>query len=204
MFNLGILDMYMRLLDVFSRYIHDLRQSESPDLTRKKIKIFDTASVNRIIRDQQENKGMDLKLDDELMHFFEYDIFVLPFLNKSIKRCWLVVIELIEENIFITLWDRDRPEHHKSQLEDYNTDISSDVLDFLDRAYIANAAEFKPNKVEGCEEIINVKEETDMIPAVLQLAEGVVIDHESYVPSGDILDVRHKIVDRLASLYLLE
>jgi hypothetical protein len=79
--------MYMRLLDVFSRYIHDLRQSESPDLTRKKIKLFDTASVNRIIRDQQENKGMDLKLDDELMHFFEYDIFVLPFLNKSIKRC---------------------------------------------------------------------------------------------------------------------
>lgn len=196
--------MYMRLLDVFSRYIYDLRQLESPDLARKKIKIFDTVSVTRIIRDQQENKGMDLKLDDELVHFFEYDIFVLPFLNKSIKRCLLVVIELVDENICITLWDRDRVEYDEEQIDNLNADISSDVHDFLERAYIANAAEFKPNRLRGCEEIINVKEEVDMIPAVLQLAESVIINHKSYVPSGEILDVRHKIVDRLASLYLLE
>ena len=104
----------------------------------------------------------------------------------------------------MTLWDRDRPEYSDEHMEDLNAQISYDVQDFLDRAYFANAAELKADAMEGCEETLNVSKETEMIPAILQLAEAIVVNQDSYVLTEEIREVRHKIVDRIASLHLLE
>lgn len=76
----------MKILDVYSNYIHDMHQKDSPDLHRKRVKLYDTVTVARVVYDQQKNKGLDMKIDDELRNFFDYDIIILPFVNKKEQR----------------------------------------------------------------------------------------------------------------------
>lgn len=106
-----------------------------------------------------------------------------------------------EEVTYATLWDRERLEYSGDQINELNSDISYDVQVFLERAHLANAAEFDIDKLGGEEQLVKVGSEIDMITAVLQLTEAIVVDPENYCP-GQIEQMRHKIVDRIVSLHL--
>jgi argonaute-like protein implicated in RNA metabolism and viral defense len=108
-----------------------------------------------------------------------------------------------EEATYATLWDRERLEYSGDQINKLNSDISYDVQIFLERAYFANAAEFDIDKLGGEEQLVKVSNEIDMITAVMQLTEAIVVDPDNYSP-GQIEQMRHKIVDRIVSLHLCE
>jgi hypothetical protein len=202
---LDVLNMYIRILDVYSIYLHERRQLEKPDIRRKRVKLFDTHSVTKVVRDQQFNRGGDITLDEvELKNFFTYDIIILPFFDAKNKRCNLVVVEMSEEDIYITLWDRKRQQYTELEMDKINGDISSDVQDFIVRAFFGNGDTMDPDNLHGAEEEINIEKEKDMIPAVLQLAEAMVVNQDAYGKNEDIELVRHKIVDRIASLHLID
>jgi hypothetical protein len=204
-FTLGILNTYIKILDVYSSYLHDRRQLDNPDIRRKRVKLFDTYTVSKVVKDQQMNRGGDISLDeDELKNFFSYDIVILPFYDPKINRCCLTVIEMSEEDIYITLWDRYRSQYTEQQLEDMNASISYDVIDFLERSFFGNGDQLNHEKLHGVEEEINVSNEEDMIPAILQLAEAIVVNQDTYEKNEDIELVRHKIIDRIASLHLID
>ena len=167
------------------------------------MKVFDIVTVQEVVNDHLNNKGTDMKIDDELTEFFDYDIVILPFFvnDAKFKRCCLAVIEMKEEATYATLWDRERLEYSGDQINELNSDISYDVQVFLERAHLANAAEFDIDKLGGEEQLVKVGSEIDMITAVMQLAEAIVVDPDNYCP-GQIEQMRHKIVDRIVSLHL--
>lgn len=53
------------------------------------MKVFDIVTVQEVVNDHLNNKGTDMKIDDELTEFFNYDIVILPFfINEAkFKRC---------------------------------------------------------------------------------------------------------------------
>lgn len=104
----------------------------------------------------------------------------------------------------LTLWDRDRPEYNEDELGDINKSISDDAQNFLERAHLATATEYKPENLKGYLQDLCVTDEKDMIPAILQLSEAIVVRQDKYDQVEQNQEIRHKIVDRLASLYLLE
>jgi hypothetical protein len=81
--------MYMRLLDCYSEYLFSRQNIDSPNLQRKRVKVFDVVTVQEAVNDHLINKGNDMKIDNELIGFFDYDIVILPFFISEInfKRC---------------------------------------------------------------------------------------------------------------------
>lgn len=82
----GILNMYMRVLDVYNEFLHVQKQRANPNANIKKVKVFDTISVRKIIQDRQEG-GLDEDIDNELEDFYENDVFILPIFKEEQNRC---------------------------------------------------------------------------------------------------------------------
>lgn len=120
----GILNMYMRVLDVYNGYLYSKNTIEYPDTHFKKVKVFDTVSVRNIIEDQRTG-GINDKIDEELSDFFDYDILVIPIFRKELNQCCLVVILLTSECNKVELYDRNREnEYSFEDLENLNEVIS--------------------------------------------------------------------------------
>jgi len=122
---------------------------------------------------------------------------------------------MMDESTYVTLWDRERPEYTDEYLDQLNASISYDVQIFLERAHLTNVAQLDLNRLEGSEKLLNVNSEIDMIPAILQLIEAIVIDPESFNSKNSeascenlerttLPQMQHKIIDRIVSLNLLE
>ena len=211
------MNMYCRILDCYSEYLFENKGRDSPDYRRKRVKIFDLATVTEVVNDHVNNEGTDDKIDEWLLKFFSYDIVILPFyINEpGYKRCCLAVVSMMDESTFVTLWDRERPEYTDEYLDQLNASISYDVQIFLERAHLTNVAQLDLNRLEGSEKLLNVNSEIDMIPAILQLIEAIVIDPESFNSKNSeascenlerttLPQMQHKIIDRIVSLNLLE
>lgn len=87
-------------------------------------------------------------------------------------------------------------------LIDQNLDLSELILDLLERAFQIFGAELDDDKITG--ETINlpVKSYQDTIPSLLQIAESIVFGVDDS-QSDSISQIRHKILDRLISIYLM-
>mmetsp|Transcript_33158 Transcript_33158/g.38087 ORF Transcript_33158/g.38087 Transcript_33158/m.38087 type:complete len:90 (-) Transcript_33158:116-385(-) len=72
-----IMNMYLRILDVYNEYLFYQNQHEFPDVNYNKVKILDSVSVSRIIEDNK-NGGLDEEIDILLEDFYSNDIYVLP------------------------------------------------------------------------------------------------------------------------------
>ena len=75
----------MRVLDVFNEYLYVKRQHEQPDKIFKKVKVFDTEAVRKIVQDHKKG-GLDQEIDNELEDFYENDIFILPIFKQEQNR----------------------------------------------------------------------------------------------------------------------
>lgn len=194
--------MYLRILDVYNEYLFYQNQHDMPNMSFSKIKILDTESVQKVIEDNR-NGGLNEEIDILLEDFYNNDIYILPISKKDQNRLCVVVIQLIDEKIFIQLYDRMRNEYSEDELEELNSGISQDVHDFLERAQMTYGVSYDENKVDGSTHTIEVDNEPDMIPAVLQIAENI-IWHQDAAQTETVKKVRHKICDRILALYLLE
>lgn len=200
--GLDIMNMYLRILDVYNEYLFYQNQHEFPDVNYNKVKILDSVLVSRIIEDNK-NGGLDEEIDILLEDFYSNDIYVLPIWKKEQNRLWAVVITLIEDKTFIQLYDRSRSEYTEQQLDQLNSDVSQDVHDFLERAQSTHGVTYDESKVDGTTHTIDVDSENNMIPAVVQIAENIVCSQDA-AQTETVNKVRHKILDRIISLYLLE
>ena len=188
---IDILNMYLRILDVYNEYLYYQNQHNYPNMTFSKIKILDSESVQRVIEDNK-NGGLNEEIDILLEDFYNNDIYILPISKKTHQRLCVVVIQLVDEKIFIQLYDRTRNEYSEEELEELNSSISQDVHDFLERAQMTYGVPYDENKVDGSTHTIEVESENDMIPAVLQIAENIIC-HQDTAQTETVKKARHKI-----------
>ena len=194
--------MYMRVLDVYNEYLCLKKQRENPGKPFKKVKVLDTVSVRKIIQDAKDG-GLSEEIDTALEDFYENDIFILPVFKNEMNRWCVVVIQIISDTITVGLYDRKRHEFSEEEIEQYNYQISHEMQDFLERALLTHGVCLDEDKIEGTMHWLDVSNENDMIPAIIQLAENTILYHDT-VKHETVTQVRHKVLDRLISLYLLE
>lgn len=77
------------------------------------------------------------------------------------------------------------------------------MQDFLDRGYRAYGDQLDINNIEGSFTNLDIKNENDMITTVMQLAENLVF-YQGMYKAEEIQLTKHKVIERLLSLYLLE
>ena len=168
----------------------------------KKVKVFDTISVRKIIQDHYLG-GLNEEIDNELQDFFENDIMILPVFKRELKRWCVVILRFSDDKMLVELYDRKRKELSEAEVDKYNFNLSVEMQDFVERAFWAHCESLKEDKIEGSVHYLEVENEVDMIPAVLQIAENIVL-YQKVTKPETAKQIRHKITDRLISLYLLE
>ena len=195
----GIINTYLGIISVYFEY--ELAISEGQN--QRLIKILDTRVIEEIDSCCNSPELIDETIIQEIEDFFDYDVVLIPVFLKKDKRCLLVVVDNQEDIIKVTLYDRKRIPHISDedvvfQLED----ISDFVHIILEKSLSFHDMILDENKIEGDTVILEVSEEKDMIPTILQIWEGIVLS-ESQLAEESIEEMRHKIVDRLVAFYQL-
>lgn len=85
---------------------------------------------------------------------------------------------------------------------DQNAELSELILDLLERAFKAHNAELDEEKISGETMHLDYKR-NDMIPALLNIAESLVMDRDRPIIES-LLQTRHKILDRLLTIYTMD
>ena len=73
----GILNGYIRLLDVYSEFVHSGYMSRLSQKSIPKIKIFETNILDEI-QNEKYSGVLSQELDGEFEDFFSYDILIIP------------------------------------------------------------------------------------------------------------------------------
>lgn len=72
----------------------------------------------------------------------------------------------------------------------------------IEKAFEIEKINPDPNSIEGDVQIIEVEQDTDMIPSILQIAESIML-HDRQIQDESVLELRHKILDRIIAFYTL-
>ena len=170
------------------------------------IKILDTHWVNEIFRNWETLYLINKSLVKELEDIFNYDIVIIPIFKKEPKKCMLVIIEINlnkteEDQIKVTLYDKQENwegENSEGEFED----VSNLIHIIFQLVLGENSHEEYENMIVGDTEELEVENEWDMVPSVLQIAESKVL-HEGRYPNESTEEYRHKILDRLVAFHLI-
>ena len=195
----GIINTYLSIINVYLEY--ELATDSTQN--QKLVKILDTRVIEEIDSWCNSPELIDETVIQEIEDFFDYDVVLIPVFLKKDNRCLLVVVDNQEDIIKVTLYDRKRipyisDEEVVFQLED----ISDFVHIILEKSLSFHEMILDESKIEGDTVILDVTNENDMIPTILQIWEGIVLS-ESQLAEENIEEMRHKILDRLIAFYQL-
>lgn len=195
----SIINTYLSIISVYLEY--ELVTDSNPN--QRLIKILDTRVIEEIDAWCDSPELIDEAVIQEIEDFFDYDVVIIPVFLKKDSRCLLVVVDNQEDIIKVTLYDRKRipyisDEEVVFQLED----ISDFVHIILEKSLSFHDMILDESKIEGDTVILDVTDEHDMIPTILQIWEGIVLS-ESQLAEENIEEMRHKILDRLIAFYQL-
>lgn len=195
----SIINTYLSIISVYLEY--ELVTDSNPN--QRLVKILDTRVIEEIDAWCDSPELIDEAVIQEIEDFFDYDVVIIPVFLKKDSRCLLVVVDNQEDIIKVTLYDRKRipyisDEEVVFQLED----ISDFVHIILEKSLSFHDMILDESKIEGDTVILDVTDEHDMIPTILQIWEGIVLS-ESQLAEENIEEMRHKILDRLIAFYQL-
>eukprot|EP00343_Euplotes_focardii_P000332 CAMPEP_0205800944 /NCGR_PEP_ID=MMETSP0205-20121125/2762_1 /ASSEMBLY_ACC=CAM_ASM_000278 /TAXON_ID=36767 /ORGANISM="Euplotes focardii, Strain TN1" /LENGTH=211 /DNA_ID=CAMNT_0053064857 /DNA_START=689 /DNA_END=1321 /DNA_ORIENTATION=+ len=196
----GIINSYLRLLEIFHEYNiakAGLTNPQSVD-SLKLIKILDIHTVNEVSKNWETPYLINEVVINELKDFFNYDIIIIPIFKPESSKLLIVIIEILlndkKDCIKATLYDRERED--EEEFEDISIIVQTIIQLVIGEE---NQEEFE-NKIEGDTEVLDVEDEADMVPSVLQIVESKVL-HEGRYPNESLDEYRHKMLDRLIAFH---
>lgn len=164
--------------------------------TYKLVKVLDTATVLNVSQNWEEPTNIEPEIQKELSDFFHFDTVIIPYFSQN--RCLIVIVEnqldVREDRIVVTLYDRKRDIEGEGdgQFEDISNIVHAIIWVVLG----GEEGHGYEDKIEGWAETIEVADEADMIPSILQIAESHLM-HKARFPMESFEEYRHKILDRL-------
>ena len=165
---------------------------------------MDTKIIQEIYAWQNNPELIDEEIIYDLEDLFDFDMVIIPVFIKIDKRCLIVTIQNQDGIIKVTLYDRKRmPYLSDDEVAMQLEDISDYVHTIIDHATQLKGITLEEGCIEGDTVILDSTNESDMIPTILQISEGIVLN-DSKFPSESIEEVRHKIADRLMAFSLLK
>eukprot|EP00343_Euplotes_focardii_P003091 CAMPEP_0205810400 /NCGR_PEP_ID=MMETSP0205-20121125/14579_1 /ASSEMBLY_ACC=CAM_ASM_000278 /TAXON_ID=36767 /ORGANISM="Euplotes focardii, Strain TN1" /LENGTH=196 /DNA_ID=CAMNT_0053088491 /DNA_START=270 /DNA_END=857 /DNA_ORIENTATION=- len=181
----GIVNSYLRLLDVYSELSIAKQEFLHPNQKYQRIKIFETDILEEF--ENERNTGIiSDALDEELQDLVEHHLLIIPiFRNNTLV---IFAVKLNDENPEVKLYfleDKIEPED-----EEHMSELSELILDLLTRSYEAVDLEFNEETVNG--DSAPVKSIADM----LQVVENLVCENVEASIRPPETEIRHKIVDR--------
>ena len=122
----SILNEYIKILDVYNEYLFaKASKSEKP----VKIKIFDTTSLSKILK-QCKIRGTNLEIDEALEDFIDCDTIIVPFFKEDIEKSCIVIIKFVETTCIAHLFL-----YQQEDNEEETYQISQDVQDLVSYAF---------------------------------------------------------------------
>ncbi|CAI2379750.1 unnamed protein product [Moneuplotes crassus] len=190
--SIGVINSYLRLLEVYEELTFSQEGFQLPNQNYSRTKIFETDLLDEFETEISSGIISDA-LDEEFQDFYKYNLLIVPIFKEGTLLIFVVIVE--DENPQVKLYfeeDKISEEDDERMME-----YSQIIIDLLERAYLTVGMNFDDRNIEG--KSIPIKSIPEMVQQVEDLI--LVAPDESHKLSED--SIRHKIVDRLLSVYKL-
>jgi len=162
---------------------------------------LDIEIVDEISEKHEDPSCMNEKVISEISNFLDFKYLIIPILKQKEGLCTIVVLEnqldAFRNSILVKLYDRDRSEFlEEEDSAEHSEKISNIIHCIIQISLGTTSTESYNERLEADTEIIEVDDECEMIPSILQIAESCIL-HKSQFPDETQEEHKHKIMDRL-------